>query len=184
MLKGYSIPISIHKYPNINTKKISDTLIRYLETNRCCVNYPNCTHPKYQSDPKLFDLNNVDVKKLKKYYFNSLRKLFKSYKIIENKSWVFFTKSNTETSSAWHTHENKLYKDKNIKQVSGICYITKTNLGTLFENEYFLFSIKPCVHHWYIFDSALRHKPLQDFVNEKRIVVATSTIMKVNPKID
>ena len=94
------------------------------------------------------------------------------------------TKSNTETSSAWHTHENKTYKDKNIKQVSGICYITKTNLGTLFENEYFLFSIKPYIHHWYIFDSALRHKPLQDFVNEKRIVVATSTIIQVNPKID
>jgi len=179
-----NLPIIIYKYPELNNLKIKDELLKYLKDNSCCYSYPNCTHPKYQSAPNLFDLNNKEIKQLKKYYFNCLKKQFNKFKIIENKSWVFLTESNKEISSVWHNHFNKKFKGKNIKQISGICYITKTPTGTCFENNYFFSLIKPHLHHWYIFDSNLHHCPLKEVVLEKRIIIATSTIIELNPKTE
>jgi len=182
MKKVIELPIKIAPYQNLNNEKLSKILLKYLKNNKCCINYPNCSHPKHQSNPFLFNLKNKEINILKNNYFNFLKLNFGNFKIIENKSWIFLTNKNETISSVWHNHQDNRFL--NFKQISGICYITSTSIGTLFKNEYFKIEIIPHLNHWYIFNSNLNHSPKNEINLEQRIVIATSTIIKQIPNLN
>jgi hypothetical protein len=49
-------------------------------------------------------------------------------------------------------------------------YITDNNIGTMFEND---FVTKAETNKWYVWNSKLKHKPLEIKTNETRIIIST-----------
>tara|TARA_R100001509_G_C4767047_1_gene181728 strand:+ start:117 stop:644 length:528 start_codon:yes stop_codon:yes gene_type:complete len=169
----------IKKYPLISTKteNIIDTVKDYLSTNKCCPFYPECTHPRTQSDPYIiFD------KRLKNVFnevFDSLKQA--SQETIDNKlktgnveieilCWAFFQEKETIISKeTWHNHLDK----NKPNQTSFLIYLTPTDLGTIFINEYgakqILIPETNCIYVW---DSKYLHSPAPGDVKNDRIVLA------------
>ena len=162
----------------INNKKLYDFLLNYIEKNHCCNIYPNCTHPKFQSDPNVFENeNNLELIKLKKEYFNFLKNMFGKINIIENKCWIFLTKKNEKINSIWHNHYNNNLKDLN--QISGLYYVTNTKHGTLFKINKEIIEMKPKRNKWYLWESKIMHAPKNSINDVSRMVLATSTCFKI-----
>ena len=147
---------------NINTSKFINDIVKYANKNPCCKIYPNCTHPPLQSDALLYK----KFTKLKK----SLDLLIPNISQIQ--LWALVTLPTMKISSQWHSHENK---EINKKQLSALCYLTKTNVGTEFKNGK---SIKPQINTWYIWDSSLVHRPEDKPVNNLRITLGSNIYLK------
>ena len=75
-------------------------------------------------------------------------------------------------SAQWHSHQNS---EINKKQLSALCYLTETDVGTEFKNG---FVIKPKLNNWYIWDSNLIHRPEDKEVNNLRITLGSNIYLK------
>ena len=171
----------ISDYFHFNNENLIVKLKEYIKTNPCCNKFLNCEHPKYQSDPNLFDLKNSDVEFIKNNYLNFLLKILnkKSLEFIENIAWVYLMEKNKEIKECWHSHMNPEYTDKNrFIFISGILYITETNIGTKFKTKFLDFEIKPHTNRWFLWESDILHTPKNMISNDDRIIIATSTIIK------
>jgi hypothetical protein len=170
-------PIKIFPFKFLNNIKLNKLLIKYLKKNKCCNQYPKCFHPKEQSDSNVFNINNKTINELKINYYEAVKNIIKNFKIINTKAWVFYVCKNKKTPGVWHQQFNNNYK--NYIQISGLCYLTDTNIGTEFKNELFNVEIKPKINHWYLWDSFLEHRPKEDISPKDRIVIATATILEI-----
>lgn len=174
-----NFPIKIYPFNLLNNKHLKNELIKYLKENKCCINYPKCIHPKEQSASDVFEINNKTIKELKEKYYDCIKNLIKNYKIIYTKSWIFFSQKNKNLPGIWHKHFDEKYKKDYHLQISGLCYITPTNIGTEFRNEFFNIEILPKINHWYLWDSFLEHRPKDVVSPENRMVVATATVLEI-----
>jgi len=143
-----------------NTSVLQEQIISYVKNNPCCQFYPNCTHPKHQSDSYLHKSINIFEDSL----YNSL--LTKNIKATITHLWAFVTYKNEVINSMWHNH----YIDNDKQQLTALMYITDNNIGTMFEND---FVTKAETNKWYIWNSKLKHKPLEIKTNETRIIIST-----------
>ena len=164
---------------NIDSNELIEVAKNYLETNKCCVDYPNCQHPVHQSDTKLFDLNEQNIFKLKKQLFD----YFGHQNVMYINSWVYKRDKGPNTGGVWHNHSsNPTYSpistQQNYKVKSCILYLNDTNLGTEFEDENFFIRIKPKKMIWYIFDGTLHHKPEYGHLEKDRYVISCDVILK------
>ena len=164
-------------YIKFNNENLSIVLQKYYKTNPCCIKFPDCKHPVYQSDPNLFNIKETNIEIIKDNYFNYLGKILNKNKleVIEHKAWVYLTLKNESTKPEWHTHMEK--NNDNIN-VSGLLYITETNIGTEFKSEFLNFEIIPHTNRWFLWDSAILHRPKDMVPKDTRIVIATSTILR------
>lgn len=167
----------ISNYFQLNNKNLSIILQKYIKTNPCCIKFPNCDHPVYQSDSNLFNIKKTDIETIKNNYFNCLlNNLNKNtLDIIENKAWAYLTFKNQNTKPVWHNH---METNNNNINISGLLYITETNIGTEFKTEFLNFEIIPHINRWFLWDSSILHRPKNMLSTENRIVIATSTILK------
>jgi len=160
----------------LNNKYLVKLYKRYLDEYKCCEEYPKCPHPKEQSAGDALEIIDPEVAKLKDYYFKSLGTLFGDFDIVEQSAWIFYVEKETEAPAVWHDHFVK--KWKKYKQVSGICYLTKTKSGTEFNTKYFKGEFIPKQNHWYLWESSLEHRPKKFYTKQPRMVIATYTIIK------
>jgi hypothetical protein len=172
--------VLISDYFKFNNNNLIIKLKEYINKNPCCSNISVknnvCNHPKYQSDPLIFNVKDIDIDIIKNNYFNFLFKTFnkKSLDIVDNKCWVYLTLKNEKTKSIWHNH----IIENNCINVSGLIYLTETKIGTEFKTKFLNFEIIPHINRWYIWDSSIIHRPKDMISGEDRIVIATSTILK------
>tara|TARA_R100000900_G_scaffold650_1_gene1631 strand:+ start:3123 stop:3632 length:510 start_codon:yes stop_codon:yes gene_type:complete len=152
-----------------------DYLKEYTNKNVCCSKYPNCTHPKKQSDAYVFDDDNKTVQYLKEQYHKILKDLFGPRKIKLSKAWILHVNKKEKTPAIWHKHSENQYKN-NI-QVSGICYLTPTTIGTEFDSTFFTMQIKPMGYTWYLWDSNNLHRPMEGLQKTDRLILATQTVL-------
>ena len=171
----------ISNYFKLNNKNLSIILQQYIKTNPCCIKFPNCNHPVYQSDFNLFNIKETNIEIIKNNYFNCLLNNLnkKISDIIEHKAWVYLTLKNQNTKSEWHNH---MQTNNNNINVSGLLYITETNIGTEFKTEFFNFETIPHINRWFLWDSSIMHRPKNMITEEDRIVIATATILKNGTK--
>jgi hypothetical protein len=170
----------ISNYFKLNNKNLSIILQQYIKTNPCCIKFPNCNHPVYQSDSNLFNIIETDIEIIKNNYFNCLLNNLnkKISDIIEHKAWAYLTLKNQNTKAVWHNH---METNNNIN-VSGLLYITETNIGTEFKTEFLNFETIPHINRWFLWDSSIIHRPKNMITEEDRIVIATATILKNGTK--
>jgi hypothetical protein len=167
----------INDYFKFDNNELFEILKKYIKINPCCELFPKCNHPKYQSDSNLFNIENNNINIIKNNYFNCLLKILNKNKldIIQNKVWAYLTLKNENTQSEWHNHIE--IKNNNIN-ISGLLYITETNVGTEFKTKFLNIEIIPHINRWFLWDSSIIHKPKNMISKEDRIVIATSTILK------
>jgi hypothetical protein len=170
-------PIKIFPFKSLDNIKLNKILIKYLKENKCCNQYPKCLHPKEQSDSGVFNIDNKILKELEKNYYEAIKNIINNFTIINTKAWIFYVSKNKKIPGVWHQHFDNNYK--NYTQISGLCYLTNTNIGTEFKSELFNIEIIPKISYWYLWDSSLEHRPKEDISLEDRIVIATSTILKI-----
>ncbi len=157
---------------NLSTKSLLEDVKDYIKNNKCCSIYPNCSHPKTQSDINL--LNDERFKELKEEIISKLLQTFKNEKSmnINLMCWAYWQeKGNGIQEHKWHDHlmENK------ENQVSFIIYLTSTNLGTLFLDENKdKYLLVPDLGKMYVWDSKYLHSPDVGKINEDRIIIAGS----------
>ena len=167
--------IKTYSFKPYEDNSIVEYLQDYIKSNPCCSQYPNCSHPPIQSDPNVFKVNNKTVKYIKKHYFKFLKDLYGPHKIKESKAWILKTDKNKNVIGMWHKHFQE--KDKDSIQVSGICYLTPTKIGTEFNLEHFKIYIKPINYTWYLWDSKYLHRPMEGIQNTDRVILATQTVL-------
>jgi hypothetical protein len=152
-------------------------LDEYVKTNSCCDEFPECQHPKSQTDPNVFESNDKRIKPIKESYLYSLKDVFKTdFDIIKSKTWAFIQKENKEYN--WHNHLGDKIDEQHIP-VSGIIYLNDLNFGTIFDLDNFVLEIKPKKFHWYIWPGHYIHTPTQFICNTNRYVIATSTYLRL-----
>jgi hypothetical protein len=166
----------VNDYFEFNNKNLFLLLKEYIKENPCCKKFPNCEHPIYQSDPNLFNVEHKDINTIKNNYFNCLLKILNknSLDIIENKAWAYLTLKNESTMPKWHNH----METNDTINISGLLYVTETNIGTEFKTQFIKFEIIPHINRWFLWDSSILHRPKNMISNEDRIVIATSTVLK------
>lgn len=169
--------IVVNNYFKLKNENLTFTLKNYLKKNPCCKNFPSCKHPVYQSDSNLFNINEENIDTIKNNYFSCLLKILNKNElnIIENKSWVYLTPKNKNTEPLWHNHVGVI---NNHNCISGLLYVTETNIGTEFKTEFLNFEIIPHTNRWFLWDSSIIHRPKNMISEEDRIVIATATILK------
>ena len=178
-MKIVNIPIFFSDLNSKNYDSLFEILKNYLLNNPCCQQYPNCFHPKQQSNSFVFDINNELIKDIKTNYFLLLKKLLNqnSLNILTSKCWVFYTQDNSEIKGGWHNHidyENTDIKEKEVVTISGIFYLTDTEIGTEFKTSNFKIQTRPKKNSWFLFDSSLNHRPIPSEKTKERMVLATS----------
>lgn len=149
-----------------------DYLINYIDNyilfNRCCINYPNCTHPKEQTDSNLLNTNDNIISLIRQDMFNKFELFVQqdNLNITYLKCWGLRNKgSNCPT---WHNHSlNNL-----SIEVSFIMYLSDTNLGTEFEADNYTIITKPKKFTWVFFNSNISHQPQIGLENKMRYVLA------------
>jgi len=154
---------------NINNKNFLNQLKKFIKTNPCCDEYPNCTHAKIQSDKNLHE----HFKKLNESIDKAVCKYF-GYKpnIAHKNSWVFLNQADKEIDSVRHNHTY----NTNKLGISAVGYLTKTNFGTVFgDND----KIKPQVNTWNIFDSRLYHQAEKGIPKIDRYVLAFDVFIDI-----
>jgi hypothetical protein len=92
----------------------------------------SCTHPKYQSDSFVANINNKNIKIIFDDYFNNIKKVLNKnfLNVLEHKAWAYLYPKNQENALNWHTHLNENKYEVEVVNVSGLLYITSTNIGT------------------------------------------------------
>ena len=165
---------------NFNHKCILD-IDNLLQQEKCCASFPNCEHPKYQTKQNLFDRE--EFSKLKNSFIKCVSDYIdsKNFHIKDWKSWAFKSEQGTYHKTTWHKHyiENEDTKKEDI-QLSGLFYLTETELGTLYENEFITYRIKPKLFTWYLWPSDLIHQPEPGYNNQNRYTIATSMVVNKN----
>lgn len=156
---------------------------KILEQEKCCSNFPNCVHPKYQTKLDLFDRNLNVTNQLKNTFLKCVSDYIgnSNFNISDWKSWAFKSEQGTFQKITWHKHyiENNNTQNKDI-QISGLFYLTETDLGTIYEDEFLTYRIKPKLHTWYLWPSDLIHQPEPGYCNHNRYTIATSIIVNKN----
>ena len=169
--------IQVNDYFNFNNNNLIIKLKKYIKTNPCCIKFPNCIHPVYQSDSNLFNIKDININIIKNNYFNCLlNNLNKNtLDIIQHKAWAYLTFKNENTKPEWHNH---METNNNNINVSGLLYITETNIGTEFKTRFLNFETVPYINRWYMWNSNIVHRPKNMISDKDRIIIATSTILK------
>jgi len=176
MNKIFEIGARFCPFQMLNNKQLIKVFKKYLDENKCCLEYPKCIHPKQQSAGSALDIKDKEVIKLKDYYFKSIENFFGNFNIVKQSSWILYVEKETTTPAVWHNHFQKEYKNK--KQISGICYLTNTKKGTEFNTKYFKGEFIPKQNHWYLWESSLKHRPKKYHTKKPRMIIATYTIIK------
>jgi len=162
----------------IDNQILIEPLKKYIQLNKCCSSYPNCEHPKIQSDPRLFEFDCSAIKKLAESYYQTLQQIMnKEINILENRSWVFLNEANTVPELLWHNHCSENKYERNTIHVSGIYYVTPTKVGTMYKNDFMTLETIPRMNRWYIWESSISHTPKDVVTTDERIVVATHTVL-------
>tara|TARA_B100001094_G_C18152065_1_gene784237 strand:+ start:704 stop:1222 length:519 start_codon:yes stop_codon:yes gene_type:complete len=165
MIKSYECKKYFDDTFNENCKKQIDKI---LEFSICCYRYPFCKHPTIQSHEKLLDEDIKYFKILKNSFLDTLKiHLNKSFEIVYFKHWVYEVEENSKTSGLWHNHIND---NKCDRQISGLLYLDKTDIGTEFDE----YVISPTMYKWYLWDSNLRHRVIPKVSKNKRYTISTS----------
>lgn len=167
--------IQIYSFKPYNDNSLIKYLQNYVGNNPCCLNYPSCDHPLYQSDANVFNAENPTVEYIKNQYFKFLDNTIGPHTIKDSKAWVLNIEKNTNTLGFWHQHFEEKYKDS--IQISGICYISPTKIGTEFDLDHCTLQIKPMSYTWYIWNSSHLHRPMGGIQNTDRIIIATQTAL-------
>lgn len=160
----------------LNNEYLVKLYKQYLNENKCCLKHPKCHHPKEQSAGDALEIIDSEVAKLKDYYLSSLKTLFGNFEIVEQSAWILYTEKENSVPSLWHDHYVKRWK--RYKQVSGICYLTRTKSGTEFNTKYFKGEFIPKQNHWYFWESSLEHRPKKFYTKKPRMIIATYMIIK------
>ena len=168
--------ILVSDYFKLNNEKLITYLKDYTTTNPCCDIFPNCLHPEYQSCRNLFNLENEDIKIIKKNYFDFLKNSLKkeSLNIINSQCWVYLNYKGQKPNGAWHVHaeqENKI-------NLSGMLYLTDTYFGTEFKTKFLKIETIPYINRWYLWESCIQHRPIDAISDRDRLVIATTTIIE------
>jgi len=154
-----------------------------LEQEKCCDIFPKCMHPKHQTNEFLFEKNIKNFIQLKNTFLKCVSDYINSnnFNVVNWKSWAFKSEKGTFHKTTWHKHyiENKNTQSKDI-QISGLFYLTETELGTIYEDEFFNYRIKPKLFTWYLWPSQLMHQPEPGYCNHNRYTIATSIIINKN----
>tara|TARA_E500000318_G_C3425759_1_gene159091 strand:- start:24 stop:551 length:528 start_codon:yes stop_codon:yes gene_type:complete len=151
----------------ITNKNLENQSIQYLKKNPCCKAFPNCTHPKYQSDPNLWTNENFYFlnKKIYEIICDSYNKILN----IRCNMWVYYQEKNSILEKPeWHNH---VFED-NDHQLSFLIYLSPTDLGTMFENESKISIITPETNVFYLWNSRINHSPQVGKNNKNRVVLA------------
>jgi hypothetical protein len=165
MIKKYSCEL----LSNLNNEKLQKEIKEYIKEVPCCIFYPKCPHPREQSG--IFLDRKFDIIK------QSLLLSFKKYlntdfiDIGYIKTWCFYNPANSTIIEGWHNHLTQ----KGFREISALCYLTKTNLGTLFKDN---IKIIPEINNWYVWPSYLDHSPEPGYIEEERIVIACAIGIK------
>ena len=158
-----------------------DFLKSYIKLNPCCNNFPNCNHPKNQTNSYVFLSKDERIKFIKESYLYCLKKIFKTdFEVIYTRAWSFEQKENKQHN--WHHHLDDFdisnINDKYIS-CSGIIYLNNLNYGTIFNLDDFLLEIKPKKFYWYIWPSHYTHTPAKFICDTNRYIIATATHLKL-----
>jgi len=165
--------IQAYSFKPYDDDSIVEYLQNYVKKNPCCFQYPNCTHPPHQSDPNVFKIDNPTIQYIKKHYFKFLNDIIGPYIVKESKAWILNLEKNTNTLGVWHKHFEEGHKDS--VQISGICYLTPTTIGTEFDSKLCTLQIKPIGFTWYIWNSDNLHRPMEGVQDTDRVILATQT---------
>ena len=167
--------ISASFYNPYEDKNLVKFLTTYLNKNPCC-DKKICRHPKKQSNSFLFDSKRKSIQYLKEQFYARLNNNLKKYWVVEEKFWVLLVEKNKPTPAVWHNHHQEKYK--NMLQISGITYITETQLGTEFDTELYNVRIKPKANCWFYWDSSILHRPMLGKQDTDRYVIAAQVVLK------
>jgi len=148
-------------------------ILKYIETNPCCVDFPKCKHFHYQSDSHLFDQD--FMQDIKDNFFKAveyiLQKPLDLDKVKKFKSWAYSqNKGDKLKESFWHQHSF----DASLFEISGILYLTDTKFGTEFDYGHYHIITKPQKNFWYMWDSKISHRPQVGIVNKKRTIITAA----------
>ena len=122
------------------------------------------------------DIPHSEIIKLNQSYYKILKSIFPNNEVDKTLSWALYVKPGTKNPAVWHNHFQEEHKSK--IQVSGICYLTKTDHGTEFANDFFKTETVPVLDHWYIWPSQLGHRPKEIKNDKPRWIIATNTVFK------
>jgi len=156
------------KIDQSSLKYLKSYIDDYIVTHRCCVEYPNCTHPKEQSDANLLNTNDTVISMVRNDLFDKLQMFINDNvkEITYFKCWALKNKGTDKET--WHTH----ILNKNIKEVSFIMYLDDTELGTEFDTENYYMITKPKKLKWLFFNSNILHQPKVGNQKEDRYIIA------------
>ena len=147
-------------------------IIKYIDNyilhNKCCHNYPNCTHPKEQTDANLLHVDDEFINVLRNDMFDKFKMFVQDDKldITYLKCWALKNKGINQPS--WHQHSLK----NTDKEVSFIMYLSDTNLGTEFKTNNYTMITKPKKFTWVFFNSDISHQPQIGNENTMRYIIA------------
>ena len=170
--------LKLIEYKALDNKKLISVFKRWLKSNSCCKKYPKCGHPKIQSNNYALDIQHEEVDKIRDVLFQGLRYFLGPHKVVNQRAWILYVPSNETITSKWHTHLLKKYKD--YEQVSALTYLTKTDIGTQFEDVNYKVEIKPKLNHWYFWPSKVAHKPMRKKTNKDRMILAADFVILRN----
>ena len=152
-------------YYDLESKLITK-LNNYIKNNKCCDD-KLCKHPEMQSNSYLFDEQDEIIQILKDSLYEGVKKLYTEYKVVTMDAWTLKRLKGDCNTGVWHNH-----KDEDRKILSSIFYVNDTNLGTEFEDENFIYKLKPKKFRWCIFDSKLNHRPENGYLSNDRYVIS------------
>ena len=153
----------------VNNKQFQKDLIEYTKETKCC-DKDNCNHPKIQSDLK--------IDKAFKVIDDSINNVFKRYlrtdkfEFIKKNVWSYYAPKGSQLQNVLHNH---MFKKEKGLQLSGLMYVTPTELGTDFAD----FRIEPEINKWYLWHSGLFHNPEKGVTPKDRIVLALSSVINI-----
>jgi len=170
--------ILVSDYININNEELILKLKDYIKTNKCCTNFPNCFHPEYQTDNNIFNLKDPNIEIIKEVYFNFIINNLKnkSLKVIHHDCWAYINYKGQKPNNGWHDHHH----EKGKINITGLMYLTETYFGTEFKTKFLKIETIPYINRWYLWDSEIFHKPIDNIATEDRVVLATNTILMEN----
>jgi hypothetical protein len=158
------------------SEKIDQSILDYLRSyidnyiveHRCCNNYPNCTHPKEQTDANLLHGNDEIIDIIRNDMFDKFKMFVQQDKlnITYLKCWALKNKGSSQLN--WHKHN----LNNSDKEISFIMYLSDTTLGTEFETNNYKVITKPKKFTWIFFNSDVSHQPQMGIEDNMRYVLA------------
>lgn len=167
--------INAHFYKAYEDNTFMPFLKYYKDERKCCRKYPKCDHPREQSDSFLFERKQETIQYLKRQFYDSLKKQFGELTVKEEKFWILYVPANKPTPAIWHKHFQDKYE--RFRQISGITYITETEIGTEFATDFYKITIRPKPFCWYTWDSNIMHRPEEGQQATDRYIIAGQTVI-------